>query len=515
MKKFALISVWDKTGIEDLAIELEVLGYTILSTSNTAKHLKDYCSSVVQVSDLTGFPEILNGRVKTLHPVIHAGILADRSNANHESTMDKHGINPIDVVVVNLYPFSAVRHKANAKHAEIIENIDIGGPTLVRAAAKNYAHVAILTDPKDYAITLEHLRKKAKLPAAWSSYLARKAFAKVSAYDADIADYFTGLEGIKTTEPVISETLDIHSTLQQPLRYGENPHQQAGFYTSKPCGWSVCHGKELSFNNLMDIDASLRAIRLFSKPTVAIIKHCNPCGIGSGTTLAEAYAKAFATDPISPFGGIVVVNRSLDMETAKLINKVFTEIIIAPDYEPEVLDMLKKKKDRRLVSYEQALLDIPVNPMEIKTLLSGYLAQDWDMVSEPVESWKVVTERQPTPQEYEAMLFGWKAVSIIKSNAIVMCKENQVLGFGMGQTSRIDSTSLAIWKAAKYGHSLIGAVCASDGFFPYRDSIDEFYKHGIKAVIQPGGSKGDAECIQACNELGITMIFTGYRHFRH
>ncbi|MDY0151596.1 MAG: bifunctional phosphoribosylaminoimidazolecarboxamide formyltransferase/IMP cyclohydrolase, partial [Candidatus Cloacimonas sp.] len=261
--------------------------------------------------------------------------------------------------------------------------------------------------------------------------------------------------------------------------------------------------------------AALKAIRLFNEPTVIIIKHCNPCGIGSGNSLSEAYGKAFATDTIAPFGGIVVVNRSLDSETASQINKVFTEIIIAPAFEPGVLEMLQKKKDRRLIGYNPTELTKPLNALEIKTLQWGYLAQEWDLNNEPASAWTVVTEKQPTPQELKALLFGWKAVSILKSNAIVLCREDQVLGFGIGQTSRIDSTSLAIWKAAKYGHNLQGSVCASDGFFPYRDTIDTISAHGIKAVIQPGGSKGDEACIQACNELGITMIFTGFRHFRH
>lgn len=513
MKKYALISVSDKTGIETLAMQLESLGYTILSTSNTAKYLKPFCPSLVQVSELTDFPEILDGRVKTLHPKIHAGILANRTDATHMRTIAEHGIERIDIVAVNLYPFAAVRKKEGSSHAEIVENIDIGGPSLIRAAAKNYAQVCVLTDPVDYPGTLEHLKQG--VPESWSSYLAQKAFAMVSRYDADIADYFLH-RGKDTVSPSpIPPRIDVHSQQQGELRYGENPHQQAGFYSAMQKGLCILHGKELSFNNYVDIDASLRAIRLFEAPTVVIIKHTNPCGIGSGATLGEAYEKAFATDTLSPFGGIVVVNRSLDMDTAKQINRIFTEIIIAPGYEPEVLDMLRKKKDRRLISYEPEMLGKPVNPLEIKTLTWGYLAQEWDLVADSQETWRVVTERQPSQKEMNAMNFGWKAVSVIKSNGIVLAKEDMVIGFGIGQTSRIDSTSIAIWKAQKFEHELSGAVCASDGFFPYRDSIDELHKHGIKAIIQPGGSKGDEECINACNELGITMVFTGYRHFRH
>ncbi|MDD4309878.1 MAG: bifunctional phosphoribosylaminoimidazolecarboxamide formyltransferase/IMP cyclohydrolase [Candidatus Cloacimonetes bacterium] len=515
MKKYALISVYDKSGIEILAMELEKLGYTILSTSNTAKHLSQFCHSLVQVSDLTGFPEILDGRVKTLHPVIHAGILADRTNPNHLSTLAEHNIDHIDVVVVNLYPFSAVRHKENATHKEVIENIDIGGPTLIRAAAKNYASVTVLTDPKDYIPTLEQLNQDSSLPECWSSYLAQKAFAWISRYDADIADYFEHSRSETVNQEGVPPCLDLSCSLISSLRYGENPHQKAGFYADKHKSWNVLHGKELSFNNILDIDTSLRAIRLFTDPTVIIVKHCNPCGIGSAANLAEAYKKAFATDTISPYGGIVVVNRSLDLETAVMINRIFTEIIIAPNYEAGVFDVLQKKKSRRLISYDPAMLNKPVNPLEIKTLTWGYLAQEWDLVNESQEGWKVVSKRQPSAEEYQALVFGWKAVSILKSNAIVLCREDRVLGFGIGQTSRIDSTSLAVWKATKYGHDLTGAICASDGFFPYRDSIDEAYQHGIKAIIQPGGSIGDEECIMACNELGITMVFTGYRHFKH
>lgn len=513
MKKYALISVSDKTGIETLAIELEKLGYTILSTSNTATYLKQFCHSLEQVSDITRFPEILDGRVKTLHPSIHGGILANRNNGDHQRTLAEHGIEPIDVVVVNLYPFAAVRNSEGSTHSRIIENIDIGGPSLIRAAAKNYAQVTVLVDPLDYEPTLEHLKQSGKLPEEWSSYLAQKAFALVSGYDANIADYFIKRQA--NPEQQIPALINLSYPLINPLRYGENPHQKAGFYGDKHSGWEVLHGKELSFNNLLDIDSALRAIRLFSEPTVAIIKHCNPCGIGSGKTLADAYAKALATDTGAPFGGIVVVNRTLDLETATLINRIFTEIIIAPDYDEDVLGFLHKKKNRRLIRYPLAMLQKQQNLLEIKTLGWGYLAQEWDMVNENQDDWKVVTEKQPTPQEMKALEYGWKAAAIIKSNAIVLAREDRVLGFGSGQTSRIDSTQLAIWKTGKFGHNLKGAICASDGFFPYRDTIDEVFKHGITAIIQPGGSNGDEECIKACNELGITMVFTGTRHFRH
>lgn len=513
MKKYALISVSDKTGIENLAVELEKLGYTILSTSHTAEYLKKYCQQVVLVSDLTKFPEILEGRVKTLHPIIYAGILADRQNPSHEKTLSELNIDHIDVVAVNLYPFAAVRKKENASEQEIIENIDIGGPALIRAAAKNYRNVTVLVDPMDYNHTLELLKENSILPKNYSAYLAKKAFSKTRDYDSEIAAYFMEMETV--AKDAIPFQLSISASLNQNLRYGENPHQNAGYYTNTSAAWEVLHGKELSFNNIMDIDSALRAIRLFSEPTAIIVKHCNPCGIGSGEKLAEVYTKAFATDTEAPFGGIVIVNRSLDLETATLINNIFTEIIIAPDYEPGVLEFLKKKKNRRLIRYDLSLLAKPINPIEIKTLTFGYLAQNWDLVNESIENWKIVTEKQPTSEEFQALIYAWKAVSILKSNAIAIAKKDRTLGLGCGQTSRIDAVQLAIWKAKKFNHILEGSVCASDGFFPFRDCIDVLVKNGISAIIQPGGSKNDEESIAACNELGITMLFTGFRHFRH
>ncbi|MDP3114952.1 MAG: bifunctional phosphoribosylaminoimidazolecarboxamide formyltransferase/IMP cyclohydrolase [Candidatus Cloacimonadaceae bacterium] len=515
MKKYALISVSDKSGIELLATELHSLGYSILSTSNTAKHLRQFCPDVVEVSDLTGFPEILDGRVKTLHPVIYAGILADRNNVEHAKTLQELNIEHIDVVVVNLYPFAQIRLHEGSTQAEIIENIDIGGPSLIRAAAKNYQNVVVLTDPKDYLPTIEHLRHGGMLTPDFSVELAQKAFAMVSHYDADIADYFAGLRDQEKPERNVPPFFDLSCSLNMAMRYGENPHQMAGFYVNKRKGWDILHGKNLSFNNLLDIDSSLRAVRLFEEPTVVITKHCNPCGIGCGFSLSDAYRKAFATDTISPFGGIVIVNRSLDLETAVQINRIFTEIIIAPGYEPGVLDILKKKKDRRLIQYDPQLLVRPSNPMEIKTLGWGYLLQEWDLVDEPINIMKVVTQRQPSQEEFAALVFGWKVVSILRSNAIALTSKDGTLGLGIGQTSRIDSTTFALYKAQKFNHDLSKAICASDGFFPYRDSIDELYRQGIKAVIQPGGSKADPEVIKACDELDMAMVFTGYRHFRH
>ncbi len=515
MKKYALITVFDKSRVELLAWELEKLGYTILSTSNTAKHLRKFCREVIEVSELTGFPEILDGRVKTLHPVIHAGILADRDNPEHTKTLQELKIDRIDIVVVNLYPFAQTRRRENSTHAEIIENIDIGGPSLIRAAAKNYSNVLVLTDPADYAEVIRSLQLNGNVSEAKRGELARKAFGLVSAYDAEIADFFSEKYSISETQGEMPKEFSLHCSLTAPLRYGENPHQKAGFYQNQPTGLQVLHGKELSFNNYLDIDSSFKALRLFDLPTVVITKHCNPCGIGSSPSLSEAYQKAFAADTASPYGGIVALNRELDAETASLINRVFTEIIIAPGYAEGVLESLQKKKDRRLIQYDPAILAKPESSFEIKNLMRGYLLQEWDLIDEDHLNWKAATKRQPTEHELKAMLFGWKVVSLLRSNAIALTGEDCVYGLGSGQTSRVDSTYLAIWKAGKYGHDLSNAICASDGFFPYRDSVDELHKNGVRAIIQPGGSKADPEVIQACDEYGMTMVITGIRHFRH
>jgi phosphoribosylaminoimidazolecarboxamide formyltransferase/IMP cyclohydrolase len=511
MTRHALISLSDKSGSEDLAKELAELGYQILSTSSTARHLREHGIEVREVSDLTGFPEILSGRVKTLHPRIHAGILADRSKQEHLQALREFDIEQIDVVVVNLYPFRQTLQRGDATPQEIIENIDIGGPALIRAAAKNHQGVLVLTDPEDYQPTLEQLRA-GEVSLEWRTFLARKAFRLVSAYDALIASYFAGLAAETKGLP---GTFSLHCRMDTRLRYGENPHQQGGFYLSAACPWQALHGKELSYNNHLDIDSTLRGLRLFRVPTVVITKHCNPCGIGSADRLADAWDKAFAADTQSPYGGIVGVNQPLDLETARRINSIFTEIILAPEYQPGVLELLRKKKNRRLIRFSPEILSRPQSPWELKNLSHGWLLQEWDPLADDPKSWTVVTSRQPSEQELKALGFAWKVVSLLRSNAIAITGADRVYGLGGGQTSRIDSTWLALHKAAKFGHDLTGAVCASDGFFPFRDSVDELQRHNIMAVIQPGGSKADPEVIQACNELGMAMIFTGVRHFRH
>jgi phosphoribosylaminoimidazolecarboxamide formyltransferase/IMP cyclohydrolase len=515
VKKYALITVSDKTGVEILAQELEGLGYSILSTSGTARYLRGFCREVAEVSDLTGFPEILDGRVKTLHPAIHAGILANRSEEEHLDTLREMGIDRIDIVAVNLYPFARTRAKAGATFAEIIENIDIGGPTLIRAAAKNHQGVIVLTDPADYPRVVECLRDCGEVSTALRRELARKAFQLVSEYDAHITDYFAGLESGSEAVAGFPQDYNLHCHLEETLRYGENPHQRAAYYSVESPAFEVLHGKELSFNNHLDIDSTLKGLKLFTQPTVVITKHCNPCGIGCDGTLAEAYRKAFATDTESPYGGIVGLNHPLDIATAELINAVFTEIIIAPEYETGVLDFLKKKKNRRLIRFEARAISETDSPWELKSLLHGRLLQTWDLVDDKRSQWQVVSKRQPEEQEWEALAFGWKVVSLLRSNAIAITGTDRVLGMGAGQTSRIDSTHLALWKAKKFGHDVSNAVCASDGYFPYRDSVEELHAHGIRAIIQPGGSKADAEVIEACDEYGIALVFTGFRHFRH
>ncbi|MFO7660123.1 MAG: bifunctional phosphoribosylaminoimidazolecarboxamide formyltransferase/IMP cyclohydrolase [Candidatus Cloacimonadaceae bacterium] len=520
MKKYALISVSDKTGIDNLAKELISIGFEIISTGGTAKFLTDKGLHIIQITDWTGFPEILDGRVKTLHPKVHGGILADRDIEEHHNVLQEHEIKPIEMVVVNLYPFEKTAANPASTEEEIIENIDIGGPTLIRSAAKNFKHVIILTEKQEYAAVITQLKETGTTSLNLRKKLAHKAFAQVECYDRAISTYFSKSLKAKEVpsddeaEPILHE-LNIQAPLVQSMRYGENPHQQAGYFSNTTRGWTTLHGKPLSYNNLLDLDAALKAIMLFEQPTAMIFKHTNPCGIGSGTNLTDAYQKAFETDPLSPFGGIIIVNRALDLATVTKINEIFSEIIIAPAYETDALETLKKRKDRRLVSFDPALLKSERSEYEVRSIISGYLLQGWDDAIASEQDWQIVTERKPNPDEMDALRFAWRAVSILKSNAIALCAKDRTLGLGTGQASRIDSTEIAINKALHFGHNLTQAVCASDGFFPFRDSVELLSKHGIKAVIQPGGSKGDADVIAACDELGISMVMTGLRHFRH
>jgi len=507
MKKRALISLSDKSNVLLFAHKLQELGYEIISSGGTAYYLEKNGTKVTLVSSITNFPEIMDGRVKTLNPYIHGAILANREIPDHLNQAENLNIGLIDIVCVNLYPFKKTLLNPNASHEDLIENIDIGGPTLIRSAAKNYKSVYVVTDSEDYDKTIEVL-KSGEDALKFRQYLAKKAFTLTADYDSAIANYF-----MKLTKD--DSHLSVSAPLQNHLRYGENPHQSANFYQEESF-IKLLHGKQLSYNNLLDIDAALKTITKFKdSPTVAIFKHTNPCGIANGVSLVEAYQKAFSTDTLSPFGGIVIVNKALDLECAKSINKVFTEIIIAPEYEEGVLEYLQKKKDRRLLTYDQQEIIKLKEKKSIISCMNGFLAQDNDINQDNQTQWQVVTNRKPTEQEWQALKFGWNSVSSLKSNAVAFTTHDRTIGLGIGQTSRIDSTEIAISKATKFSLPLQNSICASDGFFPFRDSIDHLVKYGVKAIIQPGGSKGDPEVIQACNEHDIAMVMTYTRHFRH
>ncbi|MCD4650698.1 MAG: bifunctional phosphoribosylaminoimidazolecarboxamide formyltransferase/IMP cyclohydrolase [Candidatus Cloacimonetes bacterium] len=513
MEKRALVSVSNKTGVADFARRLHQSGYKIISTGGTAYHLEQAGIPVISVDSITGFPEMMDGRVKTLHPKVHGGILANRNIPEHVAVAKQHGIDMIDMVVVNLYPFEQTIKKTGVTQAEAIENIDIGGPSMIRSAAKNCAFVVVVVDPEDYDFVATEVEAGGLSPETLLK-LSGKAFTHTAHYDSVISNYFN-----KENKVEFPDYIQASAPLKETLRYGENPHQKAALYEdSDSSPITQLHGKQLSYNNYLDIDAALRIIHRFMnwhKPVVTIIKHLNPCGIGSGNTLTEAYEKAFATDTLSPFGGIVIVNRPLDIDTAETINKIFTEIIIAPDFTPEALAKLKKKKNRRLIQFDTTKLQLLKGKQTIASCMTGYLCQDADIDTDTPEEWRVVSVRKPSEKEMEALRFGWLVVASLKSNAVCFTGPDRTIGLGIGQTSRIDSTEIAIAKASKFELSIEGSICASDGFFPFRDSIDVIAELGIKAVIQPGGSKGDEEVIQACNEHGIAMIMTGMRHFRH
>lgn len=517
--KFALMSLSDKEGIIPFAKGLINLDYQLLATGGTARYLQENDLPVTLIETITEFPEILDGRVKTLHPKIFGGILADRDNPEHRRQMKDLMINSLDFVVVNLYPFQklfaekmkSIEQSEQISHAEMMENIDIGGVSLLRAAAKNYRQVCVVSEKSDYELLLDELKKNGKVGDETRLFLARKAFATTSAYDRCIYQY------LQQIEDEVRPDLSLFPGWQKTeLRYGENPHQKAFFYSPGSEGLiEQFHGKQLSYNNYLDINAGLKLISRFDRPAVGIFKHTNPCGVAAADDLLTAYTNSFATDPLSPFGGIVVVNRAPDLLTAKAIDKVFTEIIITPDFPREVKVFLLKKKNRRLIRYHPELMERWAATKTFVSCLDGVLSQDIDLKPEDEAEWQVVTSRVPTKKELESLRFCWKVVAGMKSNAICLGTEERTLGLGMGQTSRIDAAEIAVYRANKYGHVLEGAVCASDGFFPFRDGVDYLADKGIKAIIQPGGSKGDAEVVKACNEHGISMIFTGYRHFAH
>ncbi|HHY83137.1 MAG TPA: bifunctional phosphoribosylaminoimidazolecarboxamide formyltransferase/IMP cyclohydrolase [Clostridiales bacterium] len=513
-KKRAIISVSDKTGIVELARELEQLSFEILSTGGTAAALKNAGIQVTNISDVTGFPECLDGRVKTLHPKIHGGILAIRDNPEHMRQLEDLHIDTIDLVIINLYPFRQTILKENVTLEEAIENIDIGGPTMLRAAAKNYQDVAVVVDPADYAIVLDELRN-GEIRRETKFYLAVKVFELTAHYDALIAQYLR--EQLKSED--FPKLLTMTFEKQQDMRYGENPHQKAVFYREiRPVAGSLptakqLHGKELSFNNINDTNGALDLLREFDQPAVVAVKHANPCGVGTADNIYDAWKKAYDADPVSIFGGIVAANREIDAKTASEINEIFIEIVVAPGYTEEALEILRQKKNIRILELKDISAPLPSNAWDMKKTLGGLLVQEADSKLLPDDQpWQVVTDRQPTEKELEDLLFAWKIVKHVKSNGIAIAKDGQSLGIGPGQVNRIWAVEQAIDRS---GEKVQGAVLASDAFFPFDDCVEAAAKAGITAIIQPGGSIKDQLSIDACNRYGIAMIFTGMRHFKH
>lgn len=508
--KRALISVSDKTGLPKLAQSLHKAGVEIISTGGTAKAIEAEGIPVKDVSEITGFQECLDGRVKTLHPMVHGGILARTSHEADVNEIEELGITPIELVVVNLYPFKNKVAEPDISPAEATEFIDIGGPTMIRAAAKNFAHVSILSFPNQYPAFIEELEEGLAISFETRKKLAKDAFAHTADYDSAISNYFT-----KLIDEQPAKQFNISLPLSQELRYGENPHQKAAVYGYQNEFIDCFHGKQLSYNNYLDVDAALNIISDFedSEFACAIIKHTIPSGVGLGKNLTEAYKKSFSTDRVSPFGGIVVVNRKMDIETVKAIDEIFTEIIIAPSYSEDALELLKQKKNRRLIRIKKSVREVQAS--SFRSMFGGMLHQDTDLVPADPSDFNIVSNRKPTEQEMNDLLFSWKVVRHVKSNAIVYAKDGRTLGIGSGQTSRVDSSEIAVAKAEKEGLDLSGSAIASDAFFPFADGVEAAAKAGAKAVIQPGGSIRDEEVIQKANEYDMAMIFTGKRHFKH
>lgn len=511
----ALLSVSDKAGLVPLAQTLSDAGIELISTGGTAKALREAKLPVIDLSQYTGFPEMLDGRVKTLHPKVHGGLLYIRGNEHHESAVRSHGIQPIDVVVVNLYPFEQTVARKDATLHEAIENIDIGGPSMLRSAAKNHESVTVVVDPADYDLVAEQIRNAGETTLELRRKLAAKVFARTSAYDAAIAQHLNS--AFSTSSPnALPDRLFIQAPLAQPLRYGENPHQSAALYGRFHDYFRQLHGKELSYNNILDLTAAANLIGEFAndQPTLAILKHTNPCGVGQGTNLREAWDKAFATDRQAPFGGIIAVNRSLDAACAEAIAEIFSEVIVAPDFCAEALDILQKKKNLRLLKNLQPI--VSSQSLDVRSVgADSFLAQQRDSKVTTESGLNLVTERRPSASELRAMLFGWKVVKHVKSNAIVFVEERRTLGIGAGQMSRVDASRIAVWKAGEAKLSLKGSVVCSDAFFPFADGLIAAAEAGATAAIQPGGSMRDSEVIAAANERNIAMAFTGVRHFRH
>lgn len=515
----ALISVSDKTGIVEFAKELVALGIEIISTGGTYKKLKEAGVPAMEVSELTGFPECLDGRVKTLHPVVHAGLLAMRNNPDHMKQLKELNIETIDMVVVNLYPFKATILKDNVTREEAVENIDIGGPTMLRAAAKNYQDVAVIVDPADYKEVLEQLKVNGEVSLDTKFYLMQKVFMHTASYDALIADYLKNQRNDKE----LPETLTLTYEKVQDMRYGENPHQKAAFYREigKKKGSITdavqLNGKELSFNNINDTNGALELLKEFTEPTVVACKHGNPCGVGSADNILDAWKKAFAADKVSIYGGIVVVNRKVTLELAEEMKKVFLEVIVAPDYDQAALELLQTKKNVRVLKLED--IDVPQNEnaYDLKKVNGGLIVQTIDSKLLIEEDLKVVTDRKPTDKEMEDLLFAWKVVKFVKSNGIALAKDKQTVGIGPGQVNRVWAVKQCMDHAAELisADATKGAVLASDAFFPFDDCVEVAHEAGITAIIQPGGSIRDEDSINRCNEYGIAMVFTGMRHFKH
>ncbi|MHB8716381.1 MAG: bifunctional phosphoribosylaminoimidazolecarboxamide formyltransferase/IMP cyclohydrolase, partial [Sulfuricaulis sp.] len=517
----ALISVSNKTGVVEFARALITFNIEILSTGGTAKLLSENNIPVIEVSDYTGFPEMLDGRVKTLHPKIHGGILGRRDINSHLQTMRDHKIPPIDLVVVNLYPFEETSARQDCSLAEAIENIDIGGPTLLRAAAKNYHAVTVIVDTGDYAPVLEELKNnQGSVGAPRRFQLATKAFEHTAAYDDAIANYLgrVSADGVRAEFPHTFNTQFVHA---MPLRYGENPHQQAAFYTERHPAEScvasarLLQGKELSFNNIADADAALECVKSFDEPACVIVKHANPCGVAIADSVLEAYQHAYITDPTSAFGGIIACNRALDAATARtIVERQFVEVIIAPSIAPDARLVLAAKPKVRVL--ESGVWGAQRPPdLDFRRVVGGLLVQERDTGKVLEKDLKVVSRRAPAKQELRDLLFAWKVVKFVKSNAIVYAKEGRTIGVGAGQMSRVYSARIASIKATDAGLEVRGSVMASDAFFPFRDGLDQAAEVGITAVIQPGGSMRDQEVIDAADQHGIAMVFTGMRHFRH
>jgi phosphoribosylaminoimidazolecarboxamide formyltransferase/IMP cyclohydrolase len=510
MKRRALFSVSDKAGVVEFARRVAALGYEIVSTGGTQAALEAAGVSVVNVSDITGFPECLDGRLKTLHPVIHGGILAMRGNSDHMAQLELLNIEPIDLVVINLYPFKQTILKEGVQLAEAIENIDVGGPTMIRAAAKNWQDVTVVVNPNDYAAVIKDMENGTLTPEKKFA-LAAKVFEHTAHYDALIAAYLHRVTGAD-----FPECLTLTYEKQQDMRYGENPHQNAVFYREigglegTLAEAEQLHGKELSFNNINDAAGAIALLKEFDKPCAVAVKHANPCGVGLGANIAEAYRNAYDADPVSIFGGVVALNRTCDLETAREIGKIFVEIIIAPAYTPEALEVLMEKKNIRVLLLEKVASPPCGYELDMKKVAGGLLVQNLDRLD--IAENKVVTKKAPAPEEMETLAFAWKVCKHVKSNAIVLAKGDRTVGIGPGQMNRIGALRIAVEMAGEHAK---GAVMASDAFFPFPDCVEAAAEAGVTAIMQPGGGMRDADSIEACDKLGVAMVFTGMRHFKH